>query len=254
MAERLAGKTALVTGAGSGIGRAVGKRLAGEGAHVAVTDLDHEAANETVSLIESNGGHATAYAMDITNFDLVKETVARVGTDHAPIDILVNCAGWDRMEPFVENSPDFWTKVIEINFRGPIHCCRAVLDQMIERKSGRIVSISSDAARVGSTGETVYSGCKGGIISFSKALAREVARYKVGVNVVCPGPTDTPLWWGMVEGGSEKLTESLIRAIPFRRLGQPDEIAAAVAFFASPDADFITGQVLSVSGGMTMAG
>jgi len=251
---RLRGRIALVSGAGSGIGRAVAARLAGEGAHLMVSDLDGEAAHAGAAQITASGGTARAFAMDVTDFTAVRATVATVRRDVGPIDILVNCAGWDRMEPFLDNTPEFWSKVIDINYLGLLHCCRAVLDHMSEQKSGKIVSISSDAARVGSTGEAVYSGCKGAIISFSKALAREVARYNVNVNVVCPGPTDTPLWWGMIEGKAEKLSESLLRAIPFRRLAQPDEIAAAVAFFASPDADYITGQVLSVSGGMTMAG
>jgi 2-hydroxycyclohexanecarboxyl-CoA dehydrogenase len=251
---RLDGQVALVTGAGSGIGRAVAARLASDGAEVVVTDLDGAAAEKVAGAVTANGGRATALAMDVTDFAAVRRAFAAARDSAGPVDILVNCAGWDRMEPFLENHPDFWSKVIDINYRGHIHCCRAALDHMVERKRGKIVSISSDAARVGSTGEAVYSGCKGAIISFSKALAREVARYQVNVNVVCPGPTDTPLWWGMIEGKAEKLSESLLRAIPFRRLAQPDEIAAAVAFFASPDADYITGQVLSVSGGMTMAG
>jgi len=147
-----------------------------------------------------------------------------------------------------------WSRLIDINLRGPIHCCRAVMDDMTARNSGKIISISSDAARVGSSGEAVYSACKGGIISFSKTLARELARHRVTVNVICPGPTDTPLLRGMVEAGNEKLVAALTRAVPFGRLAAPEEIAAAVAFFASSDADFITGQVLSVSGGLTMAG
>jgi len=253
-APRLDGSIALITGAGSGIGRAVATRLAADGAHVVATDLDGAAAEKAAADIAAKGDRATALAMDVTDFAAVRAAFATAREAAGPLDILVNCAGWDRMQPFLENDPDFWTKVIEINYRGPIHCCRAALDHMVERKRGKIVSISSDAARVGSTGEAVYSGCKGAIISFSKALAREVARHNVNVNVVCPGPTDTPLWWGMIEGKAEKLSESLLRAIPFRRLAQPDEIAAAVAFFASPDADYITGQVLSVSGGMTMAG
>jgi 2-hydroxycyclohexanecarboxyl-CoA dehydrogenase len=251
---RLDRRVALVTGAGSGIGRAVAQRLAAEGALVAATDLRRAAAGETAMAIAAAGGTCSAHVLDVTDAATVDAAVAEARAVHGPIQILVNCAGWDIMQPFVDNTPDFWAKVIDINLKGPIHCCRAVLGDMIDNRAGKIVSIGSDAGRVGSSGETVYAGCKGGVISFSKSLAREVARHGINVNVVCPGPTDTPLWWGMVEGGSEKLMDSLIRSIPFRRLAKPEEIAAAVAFFASPDADYVTGQVLSVSGGLTMAG
>ncbi len=249
--KRLAGKVALVTGAASGIGRAVALRLADEGAFVVATDAAVEVA-ATADAISDAGGRARAAVMDITDRARVDGVLAELRAEESAPDVLVNCAGWDRMQPFVENSPELWDKVIDINLKGPVTCCRAVLDDMIAAGGGKIISIGSDAGRVGSTGETVYAGCKGGIISFSKSLAREVARHKINVNVVCPGPTDTPLWWGMVEGGSEKLMDALIKSIPFRRLAQPEEIAAAVAFFASPDADYVTGQVLSVSGGLTM--
>ncbi len=245
---------ALVTGGGSGIGRAICVRLAADGARVVAGDVDHGAAEETAATVRRNGGEGRAVEMDVTNFDRVRAAVSEVRQAWGAVDILVNSAGWDRMEPFLQNTPDFWSKVIDINLRGPIHCCRAVLDDMVARNRGKIISISSDAGRVGSTGEAVYSACKGGIIAFSKTLARELARHRINVNVVSPGPTDTPLLQSMVAAGSEKLVEALTRAIPFHRLGRPEEIAAAVAFFASPDADFITGQVLSVSGGLTMVG
>jgi 2-hydroxycyclohexanecarboxyl-CoA dehydrogenase len=252
--SRLAGRTALITGGASGIGRATCERLAAEGARVAVADIDAAAAGAAADALRAAGREARAVVMDVSDFERVCAAVGEIRDDWGPVDILVNCAGWDRMEPFRQNTPALWSRLIDINLRGPIHCCRAVLDDMIARNAGKIVSISSDAARVGSTGEAVYSACKGGIISFSKTLARELARHRIAVNVICPGPTDTPLLRGMVAAGNERLVDALTRAIPFGRLAAPAEIAAAVAFFASPDADFITGQVLSVSGGLTMVG
>jgi 2-hydroxycyclohexanecarboxyl-CoA dehydrogenase len=165
----------------------------------------------------------------------------------------VNNAGWDILMPFVETTPDLWDKIIAINYRGMLNCCKAVAPRMQSRGSGKIISISSDAARVGSTGEAVYAGCKAAIIGFSKTLARELAANHINVNVVCPGPTDTALLKTAM-AGREKVLESMARGIPFRRLGQPEDLAGAVAFFASADSDFVTGQVLSVSGGLTMAG
>ena len=171
----------------------------------------------------------------------------------APIDILVNNAGWDLVEPFVDSKPETWDKVIAINYRGVLNCCKAVAPRMQQRKHGKIVSISSDAARVGSTGEAVYAGCKAAIIGFSKTLARELARYGINVNVVCPGPTQTALLKTAM-AGREGVLDAMAKGIPFRRLGQPEDLAGAVAFFASSDSDYATGQVISISGGLTMAG
>jgi 2-hydroxycyclohexanecarboxyl-CoA dehydrogenase len=251
----LSGKTAFVTGAGSGIGRAIARRLAGDGACVVAADVNLDGAQETERLVSDSGGSALAVHVDIRRFEAVQAAVRHVRATCGPIVILVNNAGWDRIEPFIHNTPELWDKVIGINLKGPIHCCRAVLDDMIAAGGGKIISISSDAARVGSTGEAVYAACKGGIIAFSKTLARELARHTINVNVVCPGPTDTPLLQE-ITGGEQgaKVISAMQRAIPLRRLGTPEEVAAAVAFFASPDADFITGQVLSVSGGLTMVG
>jgi 2-hydroxycyclohexanecarboxyl-CoA dehydrogenase len=179
--------------------------------------------------------------------------VEKVERELGPLDILVNNAGWDKVEPFVENTPQTWERVIAINFRGPLNCCKAVLPGMQARGRGKIVTISSDAARVGSTGEAVYAGCKAGLIGFSKTLAREVARYNINVNVVCPGPTETALLRSAM-ADRPKVLEAMAHSIPMRRLGQPGDLAGTVAFFASADSDYVTGQVLSVSGGLTMAG
>jgi 2-hydroxycyclohexanecarboxyl-CoA dehydrogenase len=244
----LEGKSALVTGGGSGIGRAVAHRLAEEGARVAVVDLNLESAQATATEI---GVAAIALPVDVSDLAGVRLTVAGAETALGPLDVLVNCAGWDRVEPFVDSAEETWDRVIAVNLKGVIACTRAVLDGMIARRSGAIVSISSDAGRVGSSGEVVYSGAKAGIIGFSKAVAREVARHGIRVNVVCPGPTDTPMMDATREA-NPRLGEALVKAIPFRRLARPEEIAAAVAFFASDEAAYVTGQTLSVSGGLTM--
>jgi len=250
---RLTGKVAIVTGAANGIGRAIAFRLADEGAKVALADIQLDSAEQAAAEIRRGGTVAIAVALDVTKLDQAIVAADRVERELGPIDILVNNAGWDVVLPFVESSPDLWDKVIAINFRGMLNCCKAVAPRMQSRGAGKIVSISSDAARVGSSGEAVYAGCKAAIIGFSKTLARELAANHINVNVVCPGPTDTALLKNAM-AGREKLLESMARGIPFRRLGQPADLAGAVAFFASSDADFVTGQVLSVSGGLTMAG
>jgi 2-hydroxycyclohexanecarboxyl-CoA dehydrogenase len=237
---------ALVTGAGRGIGRAIAERLAAEGAKVAVLDIDEATARATAAAIGGAGIRA-----DVTDTASVRAAVAEAERHLGPTTILVNNAGWDKAEPFVKSSEETWDKVLAINLKGPIRMTRAVLDGMIERRRGRIVTVSSDAGRVGSSGEAVYSAAKAGVIGFSKTLARELARHSINVNVVCPGPTNTQLLRD-VAAGNPKLTEALTRAVPFGRIGEPHEIAAAVAFLASDDAGFITGQTLSVSGGLTM--
>ncbi|MDX2168699.1 MAG: SDR family oxidoreductase [Deltaproteobacteria bacterium] len=247
-------RAAFVTGAGSGIGRAIAQRLAADGLAVAIADIDAAGAAETAASIRAAAGTAQVVACDVTDFAAVRAAVAAARAALGPIAVLVNNAGWDRLEPFADNAPELWDRLIAINLKGPIHCTRAALDDLIATH-GKIVSISSDAARVGSSGEAVYAACKGGIISFSKTMARELARHRVTVNVVCPGPTQTALLDQITAGAQgAKVIDAMTRAVPFRRLGTPQEIAAAVAFFASPDADFVTGQVLSVSGGLTMAG
>ena len=252
---RIKDKVALVTGGSRGIGRAICLRLAEEGAKVAIADILEDESRKTAQDILAAGGQAQVVTTDVTQLDQVQACVRQVTDTWGPIDVLVNNAGWDKMEPFLQSQPQTWDKVIAINLRGPINFCHTVAAQMAERGQGKIISISSDAGRVGSTGEAVYSACKAGIIGFSKTLARELARAQVNVNVVCPGPTDTALLQQVSSGEKgAKIINAMTRAVPFRRLGQPEEIANAVAFFASPDADFVTGQVLSVSGGLTMAG
>ncbi len=244
----LQGKVVFVTGAGSGIGRAIALRLASEGAKVAVTDMVESTARSTAAEI---GQTAVALVVDVTSAASVRAGVAETERKLGPIDVLVNNAGWDKVEPFLKSTEDTWDKVIAINLKGPLNCIKAILPGMVERGRGRIVSISSDAGRVGSSGEAVYSAAKAGIIGFSKTIAREVARYRINVNVVCPGPTDTA-FLKAVQDVNPKLQEALKRAIPFGRLAQPDDITGAVVFLASDDAGFITGQTLSVSGGLTM--
>ncbi|MFI5352395.1 MAG: SDR family NAD(P)-dependent oxidoreductase [Candidatus Binatales bacterium] len=252
-ASRLKGQVALVTGAAQGIGRAIANRLAAEGARVAIGDIQAEAASATAGEIRRAGFDARAYRLDVTSLDEATAAADAIERELGPLEILVNNAGWDRVEPFADSTPETWEKVIAINFRGVLNCCKAIAPRMQARGHGKIISISSDAGRVGSTGEAVYAGCKAAIVGFSKTLARELARNHVNVNVVCPGPTQTALLESAMAGRAAML-EAMTRAIPFRRLGRPEDIAAAVAFFASADADYVTGQVLSVSGGLTMAG
>ncbi len=250
---RLKGKVAIVTGSAQGIGRALALRLASEGASVAVADINLEGANQTAGEIAGTGATAMAVKLDVTRLEDAVAAADAVERQLGPIDILVNNAGWDVLEPFVESTPETWDKVIAINFRGVLNCCKAIAPRMQARKHGKIVSIASDAARVGSTGEAVYAGCKAAIVGFSKTLARELARYGVTVNVVCPGPTDTALLRSAMAARPGVL-DAMARGIPMRRVGKPEDLAGAVAFFASSDSDYATGQVLSVSGGLTMAG
>lgn len=254
--KKFTGKTVIVTGGGGGIGGATCRRFAQEGAKVAVFDMNIEAAQKVASEIEASGGIAKAYVCNITDRAGVDKAVAQAETDLGPIDVLVNNAGWDVFKPFTKTAPQDWDKLIAINLTGALHMHHAVLPGMAARKNGRIVNIASDAARVGSSGEAVYAACKGGLVSFSKTIAREHARHNVTVNVVCPGPTDTALFADYKEGAGnpEKLMEAFTRAIPLGRIGQPNDLPGAILFFASDDASYITGQVLSVSGGLTMNG
>jgi 2-hydroxycyclohexanecarboxyl-CoA dehydrogenase len=250
------GKTVIVTGGGGGIGGATCRRFAQQGARVAVFDMNLDAAQRVAADIANSGGEAMAFKCDITNRSEVDEAVAATESRLGPVDVLVNNAGWDVFKPFTKTEPAQWEKLIAINLTGALHMHHAVLPGMAARKSGRIVNIASDAARVGSSGEAVYAACKGGLVSFSKTIAREHARHGITVNVVCPGPTDTALFADYKEGAGnpDKLMEAFTRAIPLGRIGQPDDLPGAILFFASDDAAFITGQVLSVSGGLTMNG
>lgn len=254
--QKLTDKTIIVTGGGGGIGGATCRRLAREGAKVAVFDMNPEAAEKVAADIRAQGGKAAAFVCNITDRAQVDAAVAATEAQLGPIDVLVNNAGWDVFKPFTKTVPAEWDKLIAINLTGALHMHHAVLPGMVERKSGRIVNVASDAARGGSSGEAVYAACKGGLVALSKTLAREHARQGITVNVVCPGPTDTALLAGVAEGARDpaKLIEAFKSAIPLGRLGQPDDLAGVIAFFASDDASFITGQVISVSGGLTMHG
>jgi 2-hydroxycyclohexanecarboxyl-CoA dehydrogenase len=249
---RLPDRVAVVTGAASGIGRAIARALAAEGARVAVLDLNEAGAVAAAAEIVNAKGAAHPWQVDVADAGRVAAVIGDVVARWSTVHVLVNCAGWDRPMPFVETTPDFWDKILAINLRGPIACTRAVLPPMIAQGHGKIVSIASDAGRVGSTGEAVYSAAKGGLIAFTKTIARETARHRINVNCVCPGPSDTPLFQKEFAGPSPKLAESLKRVIPWGRLGTPEDIAPAVVFLASDDAGYITGQTLSVSGGLTM--
>jgi 2-hydroxycyclohexanecarboxyl-CoA dehydrogenase len=250
----LAEKHALVTGAAGGIGEAICRRLVEEQVTVAALDID----GAGLTRLEAALGAAriVPVACDITDRRAVAEAVDAVAAKLGGIDILVNNAGWDAPKPFLDTAPEFWSKIIAINLIGPLNLHHAVLPHMMRARSGAVVNIASDAGRVGSSGEAVYSACKGGIIAFTKTLARELAAHGIRLNSVCPGPTDTPLLRSFLAEGAygEKLYEGLKRAIPLKRLGEPQDLAGIVAFLASADAGFITGEVVSVSGGLTMHG
>jgi 2-hydroxycyclohexanecarboxyl-CoA dehydrogenase len=243
-------RVALVTGGARGIGRAIALELAAAGCAVAIGDL---LAGEAETVTAEIGRNAIAVPLDITDSAAVAAAVATVGERLGPVDIAVNNAGWDELRPFLETDEPFWDRVIDINYKGCLRVTKAVLPGMVDRGWGRLVNIASDAGRVGSSLESVYAGAKGGVIAFTKTIAREVARSGVTANCVCPGPTRTPLLEGMAGEGGDRFIDALTRAVPMRRLGEPEDIAAAVAFLASDRAGYVTGQTLSVSGGLTMA-
>ncbi|MDP6342980.1 MAG: SDR family oxidoreductase [Alphaproteobacteria bacterium] len=246
----LENKAVIVTGGASGIGRAICRRLGEEGCVVGIFDLNGEGAETVAGEIRAAGGKAGAYACDVSDYDAVAGAVAAFEGDTGPVGGLVNNAGWDIAMPFLDSDLALWQKVIAINMYGPLNLCHVVLKGMAERGSGRVVNISSDAGRVGSSGEAVYAACKGGLIAFSKTMSRELARKGIVLNTICPGPTNTPL----LAGQGEKLIAALEKAVPMRRVAEPEDYPGLVAFFLSDDAGYITGQTISVSGGLTMHG
>ena len=249
-------RVAFVTGGAQGIGQGISETLGANGFRVAVADLNLEAAEATAKRIADAGGEAIAVHVDVTDTESVRGAVKTVAAELGDIEIVVNNAGWDDFMPFLKTSEDFWDKILDINFKGALRVIHAVVPGMVERGFGRVINIGSDAGRVGSSLEAVYSGAKGGIIAFTKTLAREVATKGVTVNTVCPGPTDTPALRKFADTSgqdADKVIGGMTRSVPMKRLAQPSDIAAAVAFFASDAAEYITGQTLSVSGGLTMA-
>ncbi|MCA3360546.1 MAG: 2-hydroxycyclohexanecarboxyl-CoA dehydrogenase [Roseomonas sp.] len=252
----LQNKTVIVTGGGGGIGGATCRRFGEAGSRVAVFDINLESAAKTAADITQAGGVAQAFRCDITDHEGVKAAVAAAEAALGPISVLVNNAGWDIFRLFKDTTPNDWQKLIAINLTGALNMHHAVLPGMLERRHGRIVNIASDAARVGSSGEAVYAACKAGLVGFSKTIAREHARHGITVNVVCPGATNTALFadYKRGAGNPEKLEEAFRRATPMGRIGEPEDLPGAILFFASDDAAYVTGQVLSVSGGLTMAG
>ncbi len=243
-------KQMFITGAASGIGAATAKLLAEAGAFVIASDVNGEGCTATVEAIRAVGGQAEAHVLDVCDPDAINDLAVLITAKHGAMDGVINVAGWDKAMPFMDNSPEFIEQIVQLNYLGQVRVCKAFLPPMIQAGKGSIVNVASDAGRVGSLGETVYAGAKGGVIAFSKSLAREMARHGITVNSVAPGPTDTAL----LADQPERIREGLKRAIPLRRFARPEDIADAVLFFASPRASYITGQVLSVSGGLTMNG
>jgi len=244
-------RVAVVTGAGSGIGRAICLALGSDGVSVIATDITQDGLDETVRLATADASQCAAALMDVTDSEMVRQTIEDIGQ----VDILVNCAGWDSLMPFLKTDEAFWDRIINLNFKGTLRVTHATLPGMVARQWGRIVNIASDAGRVGSSLAAVYSGAKGGVIAFSKTIAREMVRHGITVNSVCPGPTDTALLDEIVGASRDgsRVIDSMTHSVPMRRLGKPADVAAAVSFLASEEAGYITGQTLSVSGGLTMA-
>ncbi|NDV04979.1 SDR family NAD(P)-dependent oxidoreductase [Rhodococcus opacus] len=257
MTRQLKDKVALVTGGGNGIGAAIVRRLAESGASVGIIDRDEASARAIAAELEASGVTTAIVAADISNNSAVISGVNAIEAALGPIDILVNNAGWDSLKPFLDNDEAHRDLIIDINLKGPINVTHAVLAKMVERGRGRVVTISSDAGRVGSTGQAVYSACKAGMIALTKSAAREVARYGITLNVVAPGPTRTRMMAEALDGddaSAKHVLERMTKAVPMRRMGEPEDVAGIAVFLATDDASFITGQVISVSGGLTMHG
>lgn len=252
----MSNRVALVTGGAQGIGRGIVGSLADAGFAVVIADLNTEAAEQAAKEISTSGGQALGVRMDVTDTESVEAAVATAVETLGQIDVVVNNAGWDDFMNFVDTTEDFWDRILDVNFKGALRVIKATVPAMMERGYGRVINIGSDAGRVGSSLEAVYSGSKGGIIAFTKTLAREVATKGVTANTVCPGPTDTPALRAFANGAgdnADKVIAGMTRAVPMRRLGTPEDVGPAVAFLASEGAGFVTGQTLSVSGGLTMA-
>jgi 2-hydroxycyclohexanecarboxyl-CoA dehydrogenase len=248
-------RSVIVTGGANGIGAAIARRLGEEGCAVGILDLDAAAGEKIVGAIAAGGGRASLHAVDITDYDAVVNAVNEFESRFAPVAFLVNNAGWDRATSFLDTTPEFWRKVVAVNLFGPLNMSHVVLRGMAARGFGRVVNVASDAGRVGSSGEAVYSACKGGVIALTKTLARELVGKGIILNTLCPGPTDTAILRSFLEGSEgTRIAEGLKRAIPMRRFGAPEDYPGLVAFLLSDDAAYITGQTISVSGGLTMHG
>lgn len=246
------GKVALVLGGASGIGRATAVELARQGAVVAIGDVDEGRAQSVATEIAADGAEASAHRVDVADRQQVVELVRSVRERHARIDVMVQAVGWDRVVPFLETEEAFWHQVFRVNFWGVVNACHAVLPVMVEQGGGVVVNLASEAGRVGSSGESIYAASKGAVIALSKSLAREMARFGIRINVVAPGITDTPLLGQLIDAGHGKLIDAIVRGVPLRRMARPEEVAAVVVFLASDRASFMTGQTVSVSGGLTM--